>query len=388
MTKQQALEKLVRFAGIYGWQRAFNKAVARTRPAWLRNPLVVRRRADVSLIGCGQFAFSCICFYLQKHRGNRFLNAFDTDPHQATSLSRYYGFRAVAPTPADLFSNPALRLLYVVSNHASHTPYAIEGLKRGLTVYVEKPIAVSYRQLVQLAAAQQSAAGQLFSGYNRPYSAAIQTIRQCVSTRPAGSFSINYFVSGHIILPDHWYRRPDEGTRVCGNLGHWIDLTVHIWQWRGLPDWIDIQLTCANPGEPDDNLCVAFTTNCHDLVSLMLTARSEPFEGVSETINLQYGDVIAHINDFRTLTLWQGSRKQHHQYRPKDVGHQRAVLQPFHTHNRDWREVNLSTLLMLHIKDMVVARQTTSRFSLSQTLTQFEQAVQQELTTPTLTSYP
>ena len=388
MTNQQQLRKLVRFAGIYGWQRALNKALARTRPGWLRNPFALPRRADVSLVGCGQFAFSAVCFYVRKHKGNVFLSAFDINCEKAASLGRYYGFRQTASSLADVLRNPALRLLYIVSNHATHTPYAVEALKRGIDVYVEKPVAVTYAQLVQLLTTQRSATGRLFAGYNRPYSAAIQELRKRIQgSVPDGGFSLNYCINGHLIPDNHWYRNPEEGTRVCGNLGHWLDLTIHIWQWRGLPQWIDIRIAYASLDEPDDNLCVTFTTDRHDLVSLLLTARTEPFEGISESINLQYGDVIARIDDFRTLTVWQGSERFQRRYRLKDVGHERAILQPYHTDNRDWHEVELSTLLMLRIKDMVVARQTALRFDLQQEISQLEMDIQQEMTLPAM-DYP
>jgi predicted dehydrogenase len=379
----QQLRKLVRFAGIYGWQRALNKAVARTRPGWLRNPFAPSRLAEVSVIGCGQFAFSAVCFYLRKHRGNVFLSAFDTNTDQATSLGRYYGFRHIASSLTDVLSAPALRLVYIITNHASHTLYAVEGLRRGIDVYVEKPIAVTYAQLTQLLTAQRSASGRLFAGYNRPYSAAIRELRERIEgTKSAGGFSLSYCINGHLIPDNHWYRNPEEGTRICGNLGHWIDLTIHIWQWRGLPQWIDIRIAYANPDEPDDNLCLTFTTDKHDVVSLMLTARTEPFEGISESINFQYGDVIARIDDFRNLTIWQGSERFQRRYRPKDVGHERAVLQPYRTDNRDWQEVELSTLLMLRIKDMVLERQTTVRFNLPQAVRQLELDIEQALRLP------
>jgi hypothetical protein len=41
--------------------------------------------------------------------------------------------------------------------------------------------------------------------------------------------------------------------------------------------------------------------------------------------------LIARIDDFRTLTLWQGSQRLAYRYRPKDVGHERAVMQPYRT---------------------------------------------------------
>ncbi len=374
--------KLLRFVGIYGWQRTLSKALARTRPVWLRYPFRPSRPATISLIGCGQFAFSGIAYFLQKHRGNAFLSAFDTDPTQAQSLGRYYGFRHVASTPEAVLADPALRLLYVASNHASHTPYAIEGLKRNVDVYVEKPVAVTREQFVQLLQTLHQSTGQLFAGYNRPYAPAIQLLSQRIAACPPdGSFSISCVVNGHQIPQDHWYRHPDEGTRVCGNLGHWLDLTVHLLAHRGaagrgLPGWMDVAIAYAHPAEPDDNLSVTLTTDCHDVVTLLLTSRCEPFEGISESINVQYTDLIARIDDFRRMTIWQGPAKQTWRFSPKDVGHERAILQPFRAVNRNWSEVELSTLLMLHLTDMVLARQTTSRFHVYQELIRLAADVQ------------
>ena len=156
------------------------------------------------------------------------------------------------------------------------------------------------------------------------------------------------FVVGHQLGPDHWYRRPDEGTRVCGNVGHWLDLLVHMLAWRGLPDQLQISITAATDNEPDDNVCIAIRSDRADLFSVMLTSRSEPFEGINETINFQHGATICKIDDFRRMTLWQGANVTTHRFWPKDVGHGRAILQPFTSApGRDWHEVELSTMLML-----------------------------------------
>ncbi|GAA4458862.1 hypothetical protein GCM10023189_31780 [Nibrella saemangeumensis] len=380
-SRKEKVLKLLRFAGIYGWQRAVNKAVGRTRPRWLRSRLSLSGKPEVSVIGCGQFAFSCVCFYLQKARGNVFLSAYDTDPQQAESLGRYYAFRQMVPSAEEVFTHPSLKLLYVISNHASHTSYAIEALRRGIDVYVEKPIAVSVEQLVQLTATRRATTARIFAGYNRPYARAVRLLADRVRQQPSnGGFSISYVINGHVIPPEHWYRQPAEGTRICGNLGHWLDLTLHIWRWRGnWPAWIDIQVSYANPDEPDDNLAITLTTDCNDIVTILLTSRTEPFEGISESINFQYSDVIARIDDFRTMTLWVKARKQTWRFFPKDVGHQRAVLQPYQDTNRDWHEVELSTLLMLHLKDMVLARRRTSRFIINHEWTRFETAVDQAM---------
>ena len=128
--------------------------------------------ADTSFIGCGQFAFNSLAFFLRKKWGIVFLEAYDTDPKQAATLALFYRFQGVAPTIDDLLANPLLKRVYIASNHSSHAPYAVAALERSIDVYVEKPIAVTRQQLVELLTAHRQSAGRLFR-YNRPYAAAI-----------------------------------------------------------------------------------------------------------------------------------------------------------------------------------------------------------------------
>jgi len=77
------------------------------------------------------------------------------------------------------------------------------------------------------------------------------------------------------------------------------------------------------------------------------------------------------------MTLWKGDSVERFRYRPKDVGHEGALLQPFNGKQRDWREVELSTLLMLFIKDMVVTGRTQSEFSFAEEWARIEEQITQ-----------
>ena len=318
------------------------------------------RGPGVALIGCGQFGFSTIAYFLGAKA--RIVVCYDTDASAAMSLARRYGVEKVASSSDELFASPAVEVVYIASNHASHAEYGVTALRAGKRVYVEKPIAVSHAQLSALCSTYRICRGSVFAGYNRPFSRAIRDIRSRLSS-PEGPLTLGCFVSGHRLPVDHWYRRPEEGTRVCGNVGHWLDLAVHILSWRHIPDRWKISLAWSDGQSRDDDLAVTLVSEAGDLVSIVLTARSEPFEGINETINLQWVDVIAKIDDFRFMTLWKSEQRYRYRYWPKDVGHRRAVLQPFGDKFRDWREVELSSLLMLRIADMVVHGQQQAEFS-------------------------
>ncbi|HEX6364027.1 MAG TPA: Gfo/Idh/MocA family oxidoreductase [Albitalea sp.] len=355
--------RFARFVSIYGPGRSLFKAAGRLR---LALPSLARRAAtpDIGIIGCGQFAYATIGYFLHRAFGRRIAACHDIDPRARDSLAAGLGVPRACASADELLATPGLRTVYVASNHASHAPYAAAALARGLDVVVEKPVAVSEAQLVALLRARRRSAGRLFAGYNRPFSAAVRDLREHVRIDPHGGLSLHCFVSGHRLGPDHWYRRPEEGTRVCGNLGHWLDLFVHLLAWRGLPDRLDVSATWADDAEPDDNLCVTIRSDRADLFSVMLTSRCEPYEGINETIHFQHADTICKIDDFRRLALWQGARLVRRRYWPKDVGHRLAVMQPFAPGpGRDWHEVELSTLLMLRVARMVVAREREARFS-------------------------
>jgi predicted dehydrogenase len=351
------LKKIIRFITIYGVSRTLNKAYGRIRRKQLKRFYWKNKKRDVSVIGCGQFSFSTICYFIARDEGLVFLSAYDTVPEPAETLSNFYRFKHKVELGEKVLNHPDLKYLFIASNHASHTDYAVRAMRAGVKlVHIEKPISTTYRQLVELLAVQQQCDATLYAGYNRPYSGAVRKLSESVvKGEQSEGFSLNCFVSGHLLADDHWYRQPEEGTRICGNMGHWLDLAVHILAWRKLPDKFKIQIAYADSSTPDDNLIINLSTELGDIISLTLTARSEPFEGINETVNFQYQNVIAKIDDFRKLTVWEGTKLSEYSYFPKDVGHRLAVQQVFRTpdDNRAWEEVVVSTLLMLFITDMV-----------------------------------
>ncbi len=349
-----ALRKVWRYLWLYGPGRTLFKVAGRSRRPIPLVTLRRRRRNDIALIGCGQFGVATIGYYLIRRFGGCIGQVYDTDRARAESAARILGVPRIANTPEDIFRDPQVNLVYIASNHASHADYAIAALDAGKQVYIEKPVAVTLEQFARLNQRVEQSPECIHVGYNRPFSGAIRALRKAFPDVPTDPLSLSCFVSGHVIGADHWYRIPEEGTRICGNAGHWIDLFVHMLAWRGLPERFRIQVMAADEREPDDNFSLSIATDCGDIFSLMLTARSEPFEGINETINFQQDAIICKIDDFRKMTVWNGPYRRHWRFWPKDVGHRTAIEQPFaDAPGRKWEEIQTSTLLMLKITEMV-----------------------------------
>jgi predicted dehydrogenase len=320
----------------------------------------------VSVIGCGQAAFSTLCYYIYRRHGGVFLQCYDPDAKQATTLAEFYRFRAVSKSPKELIENPELKTLIIASNHASHTQYAIAGLARGLDVFVEKPLCTSHDDFRALRKAVTNTKGALFAGYNRPFAPAVLKIAEIIKGTK-GPLTMHAVVHGHLLEANHWYRDENEGTRVSGNMGHWIDLAVHLMYSRGqVPNQFQLSLHGSGPEIPkDDNVVLVISSEIGDLISVSLNARHEPFEGIREVIELQCGDFTAQIDDFRKLRWWQREKRGTVNYRPKDVGHRQTTLQPFNkgTPQRSWKELELSTALMLEAADLARKGGGTAQFN-------------------------
>src|SRR5574341_120194 len=84
-----SLCKIVRFVSIYGLVRTIFKAVRRlgiVLPLWS----VARLWGDIGVIGCGQFAFSTIAYFLWARFGNRIAACYDTDATASGLLAKTF----------------------------------------------------------------------------------------------------------------------------------------------------------------------------------------------------------------------------------------------------------------------------------------------------------
>ena len=355
------LKKILRYFSIIGIRRTMIKIAGRSRSKIIPRPFHLFKNQFIGLIGCGQFQFSVIAFYLSRGLTNKFLFCLDVDRYQSESLGLFYSIPNIFSNEMRVSEMNETELVYIASNHSSHAEYAIKFLEKNINVYSEKPIAVNFDQFEKLLTSIKSSKANYYAGYNRPYSPAVQKLKRKFLHLgdDESKFTINCFVSAHVIPREHWYREPAEGTRICGNVGHWIDLIIHMLNWRGdLPEKYKILVSYSDIDHFDDDISISIVTEKGDLSNIVITSRGEPFEGINETINFQYNKIIAKIDDFRKMTIWKNSEVESYKYSPKDVGHKRSVQQPFSGNNRDLQEVFVSTEIMLHISDMVKVQQT------------------------------
>jgi len=349
------IKKVLKYTYMYGASRTLIKVKGHyhMQKEYDTSPQKIEKTdyKSVGIIGCGNHAFTDIAYFLRKNRGNIIGSSMDIDENKAISLAQEYKAYNYSTDVSSMLSDENIKLVYIVSNHATHTPYAIEALNKNKDVFIEKPISINMRQYSDLVKTVRASENSVYTGYNRPFSPAIEMIKPYITN---DSITLNCFIMGHKLDSDHWYRKPTEGSRVVGNLGHWIDLSTHLIMSRDiLPKSFELTLLSANSKHKDDDFVLTVKTDLNDLIVLTFSTRSDPFEGVMENISFQNEKIIANIEDFRKMTIWDENKKIVKRFVPKDAGHESSVLQPFVDKKRDWKELEWSTFIMLKVEDML-----------------------------------
>jgi predicted dehydrogenase len=254
----------------------------------------------VAVLGGGDYTRSEIIPALRRGRFQLYAVA-NREPQIAATVGRDYGF-ALATTDSEraIAELPAPGLVVVATAHDSHTQLACAAVKAGHRVFLEKPPTVTPDDVRQLAATMRANPGAIEIGFNRRYHPLVRRARARLA-RESGPTSISCVVKELTFQPDHWYFWPNQGTRITGNLCHWIDLAVCLIDGSPLP--VSVTLSPRLPGtEPgsDEERVLTVTFDDGSLLTVLGTTRGDDIRGVQEQMDIRRGHTTITIDD-----LWK-----------------------------------------------------------------------------------
>lgn len=357
------LRKVFRYIRMYGPSRTIIKVKSQLHmknslefdgEQWL-NPKG-SENGDVAIVGCGNFSFSTIAFYVTKKTNGRIKYALDIDKSKSKSLAQTYRGWCATTNYQSILDDSEIKLIYIASNHASHAEYAIEAIKHGKSVHIEKPHVVNEEQMVRLEQAiLENPKAKVFLGFNRPQSKLFNILRNEMSLQ-SGNSMLNWFVSGHEIEDGHWYFSEAEGGRILGNLCHWSDLCIHL---VGKDNVFPCTISPANCKNEKSNFSLTINFNDGSQAAITFSAKGHTFEGVREYLNVHKGDLLASLQDFHTLSTDVVEKKRNYKLLFRDHGHKENIVASYNNTvsadklGEELSYIKGSALLVLKIKEAV-----------------------------------
>jgi predicted dehydrogenase len=254
----------------------------------------------VAVLGGGDYTRSEIIPALK--RGGFALYAIaNREPQIAALVGREYGFGlATTDSHRAIAELPAPGLVIVATAHDSHAELACAAVKAGHRVFLEKPPTVTVEDVHRLTDTMQAYPGAVEIGFNRRYHPLIRKARAQLA-KESGPTSVSCIVKELTFQEDHWYFWPNQGTRITGNLCHWIDLAIYLIHGNPMP--ISITLSPRMPGtEPgsDEERVLTVTFEDGSLLTVLGTTAGDDIRGVQEYMDIRRGHTSISIDD-----LWK-----------------------------------------------------------------------------------
>lgn len=323
------LKKTLRYVRLYGITRTVIKIKGQyhMKKKYENLPICkeIPKDKPIAIIGCGNYAFSNLAYYLRKNFGDVIGAAIDIDLNKAASMAEVYHVPFFATDAGEIYQNDNIKLIYISSNHASHAEYAISAIENGKDVYIEKPHVVSEEQLYRLHKAIENNNQKVFLGFNRPGSVIGKIIIEMLHNEE-GIGVYNWFVAGHKIDPDNWYFRKEEGGRILGNVCHWTDFLFHL-----IPEdkIFPITIIPTRGQKSDSNVAINYKFGDGSVAVITFSAMGHTFEGVREKFNAHKGDCLINMDDFQSLRIDINDKVFRKNLGRRDHGHEKNIVDSY-----------------------------------------------------------
>jgi predicted dehydrogenase len=271
----------------------------------------------ISFIGAGNYARAILLPAIKQVSGVERITLVTATGASALKSAQRFGFRGCGTEAEAVFKDPNVDFVFIATRHDSHAPLAIEAMKNGKAVWLEKPIGLDLEEVRELFLTLRETESYLAVGYNRRFSQHAEAIRRNFDLRK-GPMRIHYRIAPGTTPTDSWLTDPREGGgRIVGEVCHFVDLCSYLT--RG-----PVERVYALPlgdGETDDSITAVLSYADGSTATIDYLANAST-ELPKEYFEVSADGKTAQCTNFRTTTL-SGRRlvKTFNQ----DKGQQRAV---------------------------------------------------------------
>ena len=186
---------------------------------------------DVAVVGAGSFARSVHLPNLLSLNDRFSLQSIVArDGASANSAAREFGASVVSTDYEAVLNDPNIDAVIIATRHHLHASMALAALRAGKHVLVEKPLALTHKDLDALddyiSGGGVAPMPVLLTGYNRRFSPYALAIAELLESR-IDPFVLNYRMNAGQIPQDHWVHGTEGGGRNIGEACHIYDLIAY-----------------------------------------------------------------------------------------------------------------------------------------------------------------
>ncbi|HNR32058.1 MAG TPA: bi-domain-containing oxidoreductase [Candidatus Hydrogenedentes bacterium] len=253
----------------------------------------------VAVIGAGSMARANHLPNLAKIPGCGVESVIDLQGHVAKETAQRFGARSCGTDYREALADPAVQAVLVATRHDTHAAMAIEALRAGKHVFVEKPLALTVADAEAVRDAVAETGLLLTVGFNRRFSRFAQEAKAALRGMP-GPKTVLYRCNAGPLPPGHWALDPVQGGgRILGEAVHFFDFVC--WLVDGDPASVRAESLRGGAGAGEDNLSVLLRFPDGSVATVVYCGVGS--EGLpKERIEIYGAGAGIIIDDFRDIT--------------------------------------------------------------------------------------
>ena len=281
-----------------------------------------RSSAEVRLgfIGAGNYATSMLLPHLRENSGVELVSVATTRALSGLNAQRKFGFATITTSVDTVLDDDTLDAVFIVTRHHSHADLVCQALERGLTVFVEKPLALTEEQLTTvLDTVERTGNDRVMVGFNRRFAPLFSDLTERFGPS-RGQLSARYLINAGRLDAGSWYLNEErEGSRFAGEGGHFIDTL------SALVGHHPIEVYAMGAGG-DVHSTLRFADGSVATISYV-TDGSSRFP--KETLEVVGDGRNGRLDNFQRVTVWSAKGKNGHRVLTGQDKGQRGQLDRF-----------------------------------------------------------
>lgn len=164
-----------------------------------------------------------------KIEGSRLMAVGNRTPEKAENYARRHGIPSWHKDPYEVIRDPEVDAVYIATPPGSHVDYALETIKAGKPVYIEKPMARTWDECQIINRAAEETGVHVFVAYYRRSLAYFKKVKEIVDSGVLGKI-LNIHMQQYFPARDEDYQRENLPWRVIpedSGGGYFHDVGCH-----------------------------------------------------------------------------------------------------------------------------------------------------------------
>jgi predicted dehydrogenase/threonine dehydrogenase-like Zn-dependent dehydrogenase len=277
-------------------------------PTGVRSKPASSSKLGVALAGAGNLARWAHLPLIQKSPDATLRAVYSASGVRGKSYAARFGAEYCTTEFERILDDTDVHVVVIVSRNAQHASQALQALRAGKHVFVEKPMALTEDECRDLCRAVAETGKQLTVGFNRRFAPFYKPLRERLAKRSSPAV-LSCRVNSPGISGEYWMADPSIGGAILGEACHFVDLMY--WMLDAEPVRVSAYSLPAGKKDPigENNVAASFHFADGSVGNLTYCTVGSKTSG-GERVEAFAQGVGLFSEDFKRLAIATGLRTQ------------------------------------------------------------------------------